>query len=259
MTAPGAEDGAANLAPARIVLILTATVDVRGVAFMERRDPTIRLNDYKWALSAWLANPGTPPLIFAENSGYSIGELHTLARRENRHGHVIEFLSFDDNDYPRSLGKGFGELRTIRHALDHSHLINDDTFIIKVTGRHYVHNVSDLANLSTAAGDVDVFCDLRGNLTWADTRVFCATTRFIREFFLPMERAVDDTGGITIEHVLGRAVHLAMSRGRRWSMFPRAPHIHGVSGTSDVTYSDSFVTRSKHELFRALKTAVLAR
>ena len=112
---------------------------------------------------------------------------------------------------------------------------------------------------SKAAGEIDVFCDLRGNLTWADTRLFCATTRFIREFFLPMEESIDDTAGITIEHVLGRAVHSAMSRGRRWSMFPRAPRIHGISGTSDVIYPDSLVTRYKRELFRALKTAVLAR
>lgn len=259
MTLPGAMDGAVTSMPSRVVLILTATVDVRGVAFMERRDPNIRLNDYKRALSAWLSNADTPPLIFAENSGYSTSDLRALVQRENGHGHTIEFLSFDDNDYPRSLGKGLGELRTIRHALDHSHLISDDTFIIKVTGRHYIRNVSDLANCSMRAGDVDVFCDLRGNLTWADTRVFCATTHFIREFFLPMENAVDDTGGVTIEHALGRAVHLAMSRGRRWSMLPRAPRIQGVSGTSDVTYPDSLVSRSKQELFRALKTAVLAR
>jgi hypothetical protein len=245
--------------PAPIVVLLTATVDGRGVAFMERRDPKIRLNDYKAALRAWLSNPATPPLIFAENSGYPTEDLDEVVRTANRHGHAVEVLSFDDNNYQRSLGKGFGELRTIRYALDHSRLIGDETFVIKVTGRHYVRNVSDLAACSRAAGEVDVFCDLRGNLTWADTRVFCATTRFIREFFLPMEHAVDDTAGVTIEHVLGRAAHLAMSRGRRWSMFPRAPQIRGVSGTSDATYPDSFLAHYKRELFRTVKTAVLAR
>ena len=242
-----------------IVLLLTATIDPHGIAFLARRDPIVRLADYKHALKAWLSNPDTPPLVFAENSGYSTQDLEEVARKDNRFGQTIEFLSFDDNNYPRALGKGFGELRIIRHAMDKSRLISDDTFVMKANGRHYVRNVADVLTCSDAADDVDVFCDLRGTLTWADARVFCATAGFIREFLLPMESAVDDTAGVTLEHVMGRAVHLAMSQGRRWSMFPRVPQIRGGSGTAGVAYPDSFAARYKRELFRAVKAAVLAR
>jgi len=259
MTTPNETDQAATDCPAPIVLLLTATVDVRGVAFMERRDPTVRLDDYKRALKAWLSTPNLPPLVFAENSGYPTDELAMVVRDYDNRDHVVEFLSFDDNNYPRTLGKGFGELRTIRYALDNSRLIGDDTLVVKVTGRHYVPNINDVVVSPRESDEVDVYCDLRGNLTWADTRFFCASTRFIRDFFLPMENIIDDTAGVTIEHALGRAAHLAMSQGRCWSMFRRAPRIHGVSGTADFTYPDSFLTQYKQDLFRALKTSVLAR
>jgi hypothetical protein len=252
-------DQAATDSAAPVVLLLTATVDVRGVAFMERRDPTVRLDDYKRALKAWLSTPNVPPLVFAENSGYPTDDLAMVVQEHANRAHVVEFLSFDDNNYPRTLGKGFGELRTIRYALDNSRLIGDDTLVVKVTGRHYVPNIGDVVASRNGSHDVDVYCDLRGNLTWADTRFFCARTRFIRDFFLPMESVIDDTAGVTIEHALGRAAHLAMSQGRGWSMFRCAPRIHGISGTADFTYPDSRVTHYKQELFRALKTAVLAR
>lgn len=246
-------------APAPVVLMLTATVDVRGVIYIERRDPKVRLEDYKKALRMWLATPGVPPIVFAENSGYPTEELEQVVRESGHPDHPVEFISFDDNNYLPTLGKGFGELRTIRYAIDHSRLIGENTYIIKVTGRHHVPNVGPLVDAARNAGDVEVFCDLRGNLTWADTRLFVASVRFIREFFLQTEEAIDDSSGVTIEHALGRAVHLAMSRGRRWSMFPKAPYIRGTSGTANFTYPDSAFTRYKQDFFRALKTAVLAR
>ena len=40
-----------------IILLLTATIDVKGAVFTKRNDPTIRYNDYREALSHWLAIP----------------------------------------------------------------------------------------------------------------------------------------------------------------------------------------------------------
>lgn len=259
MTAPTTSGFPSLSAPAPMVLLLTATIDARGIAFLERRDANLRLEDYKRALTAWLTNRDTPPLVFAENSGYPLAELQRIATETNKHNHRIEFLSFDDNSFPRTLGKGFGELRIIRRALDQSALIGPDTLIVKVTGRYYVENIGSLGAKAKSASDIDVFCDLRGDLTWADTRVFCARTSFLRDFFLPMEAAVDDSAGITLEHVMGRSVHAAMSRGRRWAMLPRAPRIRGISATSGIEYPNSAFATGRQEVFRALKAAVLAR
>ncbi|HEX9083958.1 MAG TPA: hypothetical protein VF836_04395, partial [Gemmatimonadaceae bacterium] len=162
-----------------VVLLLTATIDVRGVAFTKRTDPVVRLGDYKRALRSWLGNPRTPPIVFAENSAHPLDELRSIADKENPFRHRVDFLSFDDNSYPRSLGKGFGELRIVRYAIDHSDLIGPGTFVIKVTGRYYVENIEALIRCAELSGEADVFCDLRGNLTWADTRVFCATSAFL--------------------------------------------------------------------------------
>lgn len=241
------------------VLLLTATVDVRGVAFMARTDPTLRLEDYKQALKLWLSNPHTPPIVFCENSGYDLAELVRICEAHNPHGKPVEFISFDDNDYERTLGKGYGELRTITHALGHAETIGPQARLIKITGRLYVSNIRTLVEGICNRPEVEVFCDFRCNLTWADSRVFCASRRFFEQFMIPKQEELNDTAGVTYEHVLGRSAHHCMMEGLQWSLMPCTPNLLGMSGTDDKPYSSSMFSLAKRELFRRMKSAMLAR
>ena len=242
-----------------VVILLTATVEVHGVAYMARQDPKVRLNDYKQALRLWLKTSGSFPLIFCENSGYNLSEIEQIAQNCNPYNKKVEFLSFNDNDYPRGLGKGYGEIRTIGYALNYSQLLRPDTLVIKVTGRHYVQNIGCIVNGLRKMPKSEVYCDMRGNLTWADSRVFCSTIPFIRNLLIPMQETCNDTAGITIEHVLARAAHQCLIQGQSWAMLPCFPDIRGVSGTSGVVYPSSFLNRLKRSFFYRLKAAVLAR
>jgi hypothetical protein len=245
--------------PEDVVVLLTATVEVRGVAFMERQDPEVRFEDYKQALRLWLNTRDSPPLIFCENSGYDLSEIKQITKDCNPYNKQVEFLSFDDNNYPRELGKGYGEIRTIDYALDQSSQTDYDTLIVKVTGRHYIQNIGCLLQGLLEMPRADVYCDMRGNLSWADTRVFCGTVSFLKDVMIPMQETCNDTDGITIEHILARAVHQCLARGGRWAMLPCSPDIRGVSGTSGVTYPNSPWARFKRVLFHRLKRVVLAR
>jgi hypothetical protein len=242
-----------------IVMLLTATIDTKNTPFVARNDPKVRLADYKESLRLWLSNPHTPSIVFAENSGYDLTEIRNIYNTCNRHNITVEFISFDDNDYDRSLGKGYGELRIIARALRDSQIIRPNTKLIKVTGRLYIPNIYSLVQGIIKSPDVDIFCDFRCNLTWADSRVFCASRRFFDDFMISMQQEINDTTGMTYEHVLGRAVHRYLAEGLRWAMMPCSPIFFGVSGTSNKTYSRSMFSMVKREMFRRIKSTVLAR
>ena len=238
------------------ILLLTATVCPRGMCFVKRTDPHIRLQDYKDALALWLSVQDVPAVVFCENSDYDMFQIEQFIKEHNTSNKPVELLSFDGNDYPKDLGKGYGEIGILSHALENSDLIGPDTIIIKVSGRLYISNFSNLIRKVRASRGIDVFCNLRRNLTWADTNIFCASVEFIREYVLPLRELTNDSTGVSFEHVLALAVHKAMADGLQWSMLPCFPAIQGISASNRV-YPNSIISRVKRELFRRVKAAVL--
>ena len=242
-----------------IVLLLTAAIDTKGVPFVARRDPKARLEDYKASLALWLGNPHTPSIIFAENTGHDLVEIKNICETNNPHDIAVEFISFDDNEFDRSRGKGYGELRIIARALRDSKIITTQTRLIKVTGRLYVPNIRTLVRGILSQPKAEVFCDFRCNMTWADSRAFCASARFFQDFMIPKQQDINDAVGTTYEHVLARAAHHCMADGHEWAMMPCTAVLHGVSGTSNRAYPRSPFSLVKRELFRRIKTAILTR
>ena len=251
--------GSAKHVDTDIVLLLTAAIDVRNVPFLTRNDPKVRLDDYKEALKLWLGNPHTPSVIFAENTGHDLAEIRNICKTHNPHNIIVEFISLDDNDYDRTLGKGYGELRIINRVLRDSQIIGPQTRLIKITGRLYVSNICSLIQGFFRYPDVEVFCDFRCNLTWADSRAFCASRKFFEDFMIPMQQEINDTTNTTYELILGRAAHRCMAEGFQWAMMPCAPNYLGVSGTSNKAYPCSRFSLAKRELFRRIKSTILAR
>ena len=129
---------------------------------------------------------------------------------------------------------------------------------MKVTGRLILRNADPLIS-ALAEQTEDVLCDLRQNLAVADSRVFCATRRFLSDYLLPRADEIDDRAGRTFEVVLGRAVHRALSDGATWSMPPVTPDLQGIAATADAPYPDWRLGFWKRALFRRWKEAMLQR
>lgn len=218
----------------QVCVVLTSTIDPRGIAFMERDDPNQRLSDYKCALSKWLAKPEVTAIVFVENSGYQLTQLEDLVKEENLNNQIIEFLSFDGQNFPRSLGKGYGESLALAYVAEHSYLLKNCKKFVKVNGRYNVSNIHSI--LRKIAGDYDVVCDLSKNLTWADSRVFGGNEEFLKRYLLPEGQKVNDTGSLFLEHALARAAHRALADGKRWALLPCVPLIEGIYGTANQPY-----------------------
>jgi len=121
---------------ARIPILMTATIKPEAFNFrIQRKDPVLRMKDYKHALLFWLSNEDNRigPIVFCENSGSDLGELISLAKMYKR---PVEFLSYVDEDLPsRDLHYGYSELGIIDYALDNSMYLNQHQNFFKATGR----------------------------------------------------------------------------------------------------------------------------
>jgi hypothetical protein len=238
--------------PAAAVLLLTATVKPGGTPSVGRVDAATRLNDYREALSKWLADESVESIVFCENSGYDLSTLADLVGSRDQRRRSVEFLSLDLRGVNSGRGKGWGELRILNYIVDHSKLLASERHFLKVTGRYYVRNAGRLLNYMARQEDVQIWCDLRRGMRFCDSRVFGGSVSFLARYVCPRLDEVDEGKGVWLEHVLARAVLRAMSEGLAFSLLPYAPKIQGVSGTTNTRYRRSLGDR----VLRGVRTAV---
>ena len=222
----------------RVVLLLTATIDPKGVVFLKRNDPLVREQDYINALSKWLETVHIP-IVFCENSNYKSNKIINL--RKNYSNKEIEILQFAGQNFSKELGKGYGELLIIKYAIQHSNFIEHSDYVIKITGRYYIKNIQKIMRALLNDKNFYVMVDLKRNLTWADSRTFAFKPGFINNYLSKYQDLINDSKGFYLEHALARAVLRAVSDGYIWIPIPSKPIITGYSGTSDAPYSASMV------------------
>jgi hypothetical protein len=235
---------------------MTATVDVRGVVGLLRNDPIARLEDYRSALEQWTQSRGLDALIFVENSGYDIDVLRRTAQGSALHPDHVEFLSFDGQDFPRELGKGYGETLNLEYALANSRLLSTGAYrMLRVNGRNYVENVDVF--LEALRAPTEILCDLNQLLTWGDGRVLGGTIDFFESYLCPYGREIDDSRGYYLEHAVARAVHRGMAEGLVWRPYPEPPIVRGFSGTSNVEAAENRFVRKGRALRHKVKLRML--
>ena len=255
---PGAGDRQSCLP----VVLLTATIDPGIAPNVVRRDVRTRLDDYKESLIHWLRDPARFAIVLCENSNFDLREIVDISQVHNPQGKPVEFLSFRTEPEAVLRGKSYGEVSIIAHALEHSRLLACSPMVMKVTGRLYARNAGRLLHSVCRGSPKTVFCDLCVNLSWADSRLFCSTPDFLKDYLVPMRELLNDqvrNNRLDLEAVLARAVHLALSRGCEWAPLPVFPALEGVSGTFGSRYAYSFIARKTHELIRKVKLLLYAR
>jgi hypothetical protein len=238
-----------------LVVLLTATIDPRGTPFVAVKDPAIRLAQYKQALKQWLHVPAPFSLAFCENSGYGATAIAEVARVENRFHRPIALFGLESSDGCAEFGKGHGEMDILRQWLAKRE--GQERYVLKVTGRLSVMNARRLI-LSLAGCEEDVRCELRRNLTYSDSRIFFASSGFLRDFLVPRIEEVDDVHGVYFEHVLARSVHSALAEGRKWAPLPVRPWVRGRSGSTGAAYGSSVLRESLAATFHAVRRAVIS-
>jgi hypothetical protein len=223
-----------------VVVLLTATVDPRGMVRTVVSDPDTRLREYHAVICDMVAQLPGIPVVVCDNSGRGV-EQPAVGESVASWPDEVQFVSFDDHGEAVGRGKGYGEMGIIQHVLENVQVAKSADLIVKVTGRYRVTNAGSLIHKISAAGPADVVVDLVAGLTQADCRFFVASPRFLRDYLAPMRESIDDDHDVCFEHVLARAVHRAIADGLVWRSMPDVPVIVGRSGTNGRPYASGRV------------------
>ncbi|HZZ44758.1 MAG TPA: hypothetical protein VFE58_17610 [Tepidisphaeraceae bacterium] len=223
-----------------VVLMMTASVDPKGMpAAATVADPHRREADYLGALRYYLTNhPLVRRIVFAENSGWPLEKFRQLAGRHL--AKEVEFLSFELNDFPRELGKSYGEMLLMDHIFQHSKLIGQTRYVAKITGRNYLINLTDM--LESAPTSLQFYGDLRDHsiyqwlgTQWSgahgESRFFVTTPEFYNRYFRDQYRFLDDrVQGEMMEDLIYRVVKQSLGEPGVIGRFRKEPSFRGLAG-----------------------------
>jgi hypothetical protein len=183
-------------------LLLTASVNPNGMPGVTRPDPRARETDYADALRYYvMQHPRVKRIVFVENSNWPLEHIRAAAG-DNPHDKDIEFISLDCNDFPRHLGKSYGEFLLLDRAMEVSRLARQARFIGKLTGRNYLLNLTRV--LEKVPDTFGLLIDIRDhgiyeffripyNGRHADTRLLVFTQDFYERFIRGRYRDLDDS------------------------------------------------------------------
>lgn len=205
---------------------------------LTRVDPLLRLNDYVSAFKYYLSDQFTQVdmVVFVDNSSHPLSEIRSIA--DNYKGtKQVEILSFYGLDYPIEYTRGYGELKLIEYAFEHSTMINrmsDLDRIWKVTGRLKVVTLSHIMQRATKY--FELCADFRYRRSQVDTRLIAFNIKGYKKFIY---RKLDEMIGLNIESwlfnklvpLLGKeeGVHILTE-------FRDVPRFEGFAGYMSVNY-----------------------
>ena len=222
------------------VILLTACVNPDGMPFTVLNDTSERLRQYREALDFYL-NETTLPIVFCENTLCDFSEDYKEYIASGR----LEYITFDGNNFDKSRGKGYGEALIMEEAFRHSRLIDQCNFVVKITGRLIVRNISQLVK-DNRRMFTDTIQTFYPNNNMADSRLVILPKLFCIDDFLARKDSINDTEGYYFEHLLYDAV---ISRKKYiYVPFLHVPLIDGVSGSTGNLYKSDNVKYNHHRL-----------
>ncbi|MDR2283076.1 MAG: hypothetical protein LBE37_07705 [Sphingobacterium sp.] len=213
-----------------ILLLLTCCVDPKGMSFTKLSDVDLRVRQYYDAFDFYLANT-TLKLLIVENTLFKIDEKYLNNDR-------IEYLTFDGNNFDKSLGKGYGEALIIDYALNNSKFLTliSNPVIVKITGRLKVINIMKILN-NRKYNNQKTF--ISANVTWkmnfAYSHFFISSFDVLQEFVLK-KKSINDSEGYYFEHLLIRLIKKFNKQYSAFVGFNSTVEVRGRSGSTGESY-----------------------
>lgn len=215
------------------ILVLTGTVDPRGMNGTQLIDPIERERDYLSSFQKWVTQSDFQRIVFCENSSF---DLKKFAEVPN-HSKQIDLLSFSGNAFDRKFGKGYGEMEILNYVFDQPGLILSEDRIVKCTGRLFVKNHQIFYRHALNA-TFDVSSDLYRSLDESDVRLFMFSPYFYQTYLRCRQPLLDETvhPAQLLEKIVAQAICSAMADLLQFKPLPATPHFDGRSGSSNYHY-----------------------
>ncbi|NLG15398.1 MAG: hypothetical protein GX561_14495 [Lentisphaerae bacterium] len=227
-------------------LVMTATIDPKGMANLSVNDVKEREGQYLETFKFYLELPCIERIVFVENSGWELDRFKEIS--SSLPETEVEFISLDCNDYPREYGKSYGEMLILDHVVDESRLVKEAGEFVKVTGRFPILNIDALLDEMSRRRPWDLYCDNKDHkvydwlrLGWnghaCDTRFFGVTVEFYRRHFYGHYVELDDSRDLLIEGFFFRVAKVESESGRSRVVrrFRTEPEYSGKGGHVQIS------------------------
>lgn len=233
------------------VILLTSTINVKGMTFTALTDVQVRERHYIEAIEYYF-NRTKVKIVIVENTGHDFS--HSLDGKL-LNSERLEIMSFNGNNFPKELGKGYGELEAISYAINNSKFISDNTSIIKVTGRYKVSNIQTfIKDISNSSSDLCQFLYFKGHKA-AFSGIFISSRFFLKDVLEKYHHLMDDSKGVYFEHVLATSINDYRFSGGNYKMLKSFPRLIGISGTENKQHPTNklFFWLVRNFIYKALK------
>jgi len=232
-------------------IILTCTVNPIQMPNLVRSNPEIRFQDYKKSFNFWVNNAFVNKIILLENSNFDLSYFNEVA--EDIKNKEIEIISSNsNNEYDKSLGKGYGQYLCLKEIFDQSQIAKTTKYFIDVTGRHCVKNFKAIIE-DIIKNESDIYVNITDNLKFADANIYGGTKKFFINYLLPETKKTNDSQNKIFENCVASATLKAISDGMNLSKTPIYADIDGFIGTNGKKYKQNIIKKIKLFFFRKLK------
>ena len=217
----------------RTCILLTACVNPSGMSHTVLQNPEERAEQYKQALDFYVKETNLP-IVFCENTMYDMASDYIQYIDSGR----LEYMTFDGNNYDRSRGKGYGEAVIMGYALEHSEIIKNSKYVIKITGRIIIEDIRQYtSSVLYYLGNL-----FRSNIkpSFISTYIFIARPQLIQKFIAKFQELIweDHPTNDLIEHHWYRALTKDPEFNKiTYLPFISIPKVKGISGTTGQEYS----------------------
>lgn len=212
------------------VLLLTGCVNPKGMTLTALNDVGTRKQQYVEAVTWYLENTSYD-VVFVENTEFDMSPFFSKEMKSGR----LEYLTFDGNNFDKSLGKGYGETLILKYAFEKSKLLLSADLIVKITGRLVVRNINSILR----------FCKEKNCLYYKEfyqkrilyTSYFFVAPRSLYEELVVRNSRLNDSNGYYFEHLLcDVARYWACCENKKKELFFPIV-VEGVSGSTGKAYS----------------------
>lgn len=237
--------------PSHIPILLTSSVVAhdKGVRL---QDPAERARLAVESIQWWRTIAPRNPLVLCDGSGF---DFHSTISALPGSG-PVECLHFHNEvSLVKQYGRGYGEGEIVRHAIEHSELIQSARCFAKCTSKLWVENFDEC--IQQWNGDLllkgvfnHVFSPQSSTeLAYIDTRFYVVSLDTYWRFFVHAHHIIRTEDGYGLEESFRDIFLRNRLRGRL--MCP-PPTICGVGGGTGVYYKNTPVRRFKEKLRYAL-------
>jgi len=211
-------------------ILLTSSIRPNITNFSKRNDPKIRERDYREVLEALVKT--SYPIVFCDNSDYPLENIKNSL--SSRLPETYEVLQFDGSTFPPHLGKGYGELQIIKYAMNHSKILKECDFVVKITGRYSVQNITEILDAIQVKNDTMIIADYDKLSSYTYSGLFIAKPSFFFNYLFSFQEFLNDSEKRFFEHALFQAIQKVVNEGGGVLPFPVKPSITAISGTWNV-------------------------